>query len=121
MGPATFRDGVGKVVDPEINPSLYAIAHFGGVWPTIGIAGFMAIEQAGGLDDVLARLPGRLPHGFAAFICKSARRNWGRQSASPLIRRQKPAQAAPGSTVPPNATAAKRNANATPQPALLKQ
>jgi phospholipid-binding lipoprotein MlaA len=120
MGPATIRDGVGKVVDPEINPSLYAIAHFGGVWPTIGIAGFMAIEQAGGLDDVLAGSLDVYPRLRSIYLQKRAS-ELGEAIGVTINPQTEPAQAAPGSTVPPNATAAKRNANATPQPALLQQ
>ena len=120
MGPATIRDGVGKVVDPEINPSLYAIAHFGGVWPTIGIAGFMAIEQAGGLDDVLAGSLDVYPRLRSIYLQKRAS-ELGEAIGVTINPQTEPAQAGPGRTVPPNATAAQRNANATPQPALLQQ
>lgn len=54
LGPATFRDGFGKAVDPELNASSYVIWHYGGIWPTVAIGGFGALDNAGGLDDVLA-------------------------------------------------------------------
>ena len=72
LGPATLRDGVGKVVDPEINPNLYVIARYGGVWPTVGIAGFMAIDEAGGLDDVLAGSLDLYPRLRSLYLQKRA-------------------------------------------------
>ena len=54
LGPATFRDGIGRAVDPSMNPATYAIYHWGGLWPSVGVGGFSALSGAAGLDDVLA-------------------------------------------------------------------
>jgi phospholipid-binding lipoprotein MlaA len=54
MGPATFRDGIGRGVDPSMNPANYAIYYWGGLWPSVGVGGFAALSGAAGLDDVLA-------------------------------------------------------------------
>ncbi len=54
LGPATFRDGIGRGVDPSMNPATYAIYQWGGLWPSVGVGGFSALSGAAGLDDVLA-------------------------------------------------------------------
>ena len=54
LGPATFRDGIGRAVDPTMNPANYAIYHWGGLWPSVGVGGFAALSSAAGLDDVMA-------------------------------------------------------------------
>ncbi len=72
LGPANIRDGIGKGVDPEINPALYVIWHYGGLWPSIGIAGFMALNEAGGLDDVLAGSLDPYPRLRSLYLQKRA-------------------------------------------------
>jgi phospholipid-binding lipoprotein MlaA len=54
LGPATFRDGIGRSVDPSLNPTSYAIYYWGGLWPSVAVGGFAALSSAAGLDDVLA-------------------------------------------------------------------
>lgn len=72
LGPANVRDGIGKGVDPEINPALYAIWRYGGIWPSVGIAGFMALDGAGGLDDVLAGSLDPYPRLRSLYLQKRA-------------------------------------------------
>jgi phospholipid-binding lipoprotein MlaA len=117
IGPATVRDGVGKVVDPEINPSLYAIAHYGGLWPTVGIAGFMAIEQAGGLDDVLAGSLDLYPRLRSIYLQKRAS-ELGEAIGVTINPQTEPLQTTPVKTVAPKTAAAKRSlARMPPKPA----
>ena len=87
LGPATFRDGIGRAVDPSMNPATYAIT-IGAAWHWVGVGGFSALSGAAGLDDVLWARSTSI-RGFAASICKSARRNSARLSASPSRRRRK--------------------------------
>jgi phospholipid-binding lipoprotein MlaA len=115
IGPATIRDGIGKGVDPEINPSLYAIAHFGGIWPTVGIAGFMAIDEAGGLDDVLAGSLDVYPRLRSIYLQKRA------SELGEAIGVTINPQTEPLKTAPVKPTAAKRKATATPKPAAPNQ
>ena len=118
IGPATVRDGVGKVVDPEMNPSLYAIARFGGVWPTVGIAGFMAIEQAGGLDDVLAGSLDLYPRLRSIYLQKRAS-ELGEAIGVTINPQTEPLQTTRAGTAAPKTAAAKRaSAKAAPKPAV---
>ena len=72
LGPANIRDGIGKGVDPEINASTWLIWHYGGPWPAIGIAGFMALDNAGGVDDVLAGSLDPYPRLRSLYLQKRA-------------------------------------------------
>jgi phospholipid-binding lipoprotein MlaA len=72
LGPATFRDGVGRGVDPEINAATYAIWYYGGVWPSVAIGGFMALDGAGGIDDVLAGSLDPYPRLRSLYLQKRA-------------------------------------------------
>ena len=109
-GSRDYRDEVGKVVDPEINPSLYAIALAGSGRPSGSPALWRSSKPEGSTTCWPA--PWTFTRGFAAFICKA--RQAGEQSACTINPQTEPAQAGPGRTVPPNATAAQRNASTNP-------
>jgi phospholipid-binding lipoprotein MlaA len=72
LGPSNIRDGIGKGVDPELNANLWVIWRYGGPWPSVGIAGFMALSEAGGLDDVLAGSLDLYPRLRSLYLQKRA-------------------------------------------------
>lgn len=54
LGPATVRDGFGRIVDQVGDPSSYGIERVAGIWPTIAIGVVGSLERIDGLQEVEA-------------------------------------------------------------------
>jgi phospholipid-binding lipoprotein MlaA len=106
LGPATFRDGIGRGVDPSMNPTTYAIYQWGGLWPSVGVGGFAALSGASGLDDVLAGSLDVYPRLRSLYLQKRAS-ELGDAVGVTVLPQTEPIDVAPAPVAKPKRHAAK--------------
>ena len=71
LGPATFRDGIGRAVDPSMNPATYAIYHWGGLWPSVGRRRLFRAQRRGGAGRRAGGLDRRLSAASQPLFAKA--------------------------------------------------